>query len=63
LNKGPHKADLRERERESTDSSKSQPRQIWNSSTGGNPGEEDKEVEGQRESTHFMISVKRAKEA
>ncbi|CAN5961154.1 unnamed protein product [Sphagnum jensenii] len=37
--------------------------QIWNSSTGGNPSEEDEEVEGRRESTHFMVSVKLAKEA
>ncbi len=29
----------------------------------GTPGEEDEEVEGQRESTHFRISVKLAKEA
>ncbi|CAK9263814.1 unnamed protein product [Sphagnum jensenii] len=36
---------------------------IWNSSTGGNPSEEDEEVEGRRESTHFMVSVKLAKEA
>ncbi len=29
----------------------------------GTPGEEDEEVEGSRESTHFMISVKLANEA
>jgi hypothetical protein len=29
----------------------------------GTPGEEDEEVEGSQESTHFMISVKLAKEA
>ncbi len=73
MNKGPHKADLRERERERERA----PIPVNPMAEGftvpkslgrfriqvGTPGEEDEEVEGSRESTHFMISVKLANEA
>ncbi len=76
LNKGPHKADLREREREREREHRilvnpmvegfTVPKSLGRfgiSQLVGTPGEEDEEVEEQRESTHFMISVKLAKEA